>query len=1202
MPQLIEFEGRRHEFPDDFTQADIQRALNSTLRMPRSDQPIQVQGPDGSIVEFPAGTSNEEMTTALQKHYGGPGQTLPPLPPGYKLDPPATIPPLPPGYKLDRPVTDRALIAQLEGVPSAAKPGMFDDLIPKGRTFDFTSPEGKSYRVTGPKDATVEQAWHILQQQLSAQPPAQTAPKVSFDDLIPGQGASRQPTLVPVDHDPWAAFPDAKPPFDPSQPYQVIDNPAKPFRAGSVPPKLVPVDHDPFATQSPSARPNPFDKFDAVPVAPGVGVGAQNAAANGRLYVTPEQPKPIERPASILPSSVGGAVRDFQVGAQGVGKGLTDIVTGPFDLVAGAQNAAVSGINKLLGTNIPMATSASKLVERAVDATGIPVIDPATMSRSEKLAYDANRFGTQAVGTGAMLAQRAPQVAAATTRSETVPGRVLDHMARPYTEAPARTLVGDTIGGVGAGIAVNASDNYVPNDASVFGHYVGHSLKDVTNLLAPLAGASGANTLQASVEGLGGLIRNIASKTLSTAPAPIPLNPATKAPYSQSDVDRAAAKLQSSTTGSPRALAQDIRENAAALAKPEDGAVPLQASAMPTSALLSRDPGLIAAEQGARLRYSPDFVKRDQNVKAAAAERVKAMRDPEADLGSVMRRAAEARAERMNAAESDVLHREDAVNSLDRIRRDQGQPLTGIANSEAKANASRRLDRALVEETYLPARAEKNRLFETAPGRNEELPADDVFGAIDRIRAGANNQAPGTLPEDFMRRLNALRPQMIEHPPESGQIVNVGGPGTASGADLADLRKFIGPAQQQAQARGNFDLADNLGRLRAAINRTIEEAPGYAEANANYQQFAERFRPEPNDAMAKFTRAIDGGGQNIHGELNRGATPPSETAGRFLNSAENAATLPRALQGSPAMTAAETALRDHYRSSLAMSALNPDGTINPTRASAWANNHAEILAQFPAIRREFDDIIAQARRGEQLSTQARADLEAARTARKATEAEVDRSVIGTLLRQDPREAASSVLNDKYGGLKKLDEISALVRNDAEAQRGWKAAMSEVLADKVQGTRQVGETLEVQFARLAKEFKDNEAVLAKTFSPEEMNNLRQAHKILSYFKEAEKRATVGSDTAEKINIPGWAQLAVRHFKGDLAGGGLIKRFKLLLEMLPSNKQNADEIIHMAWFDPNVAAYLLERPVKNPNVPQYNIDLRRLIAAANASREN
>ncbi|PWE78868.1 hypothetical protein XF30_21095 [Bradyrhizobium sp. SUTN9-2] len=1029
MPQLVEFEGQRHEFPDDFTQAEIQRALSSRPRVP---------------------------------------QPMPPLPPGYKLDLPATVPPLPPGYRLD------------------------------------------------------------------------------------------------------------KPPFDPTPPF------------------------DQFDAVVPAQTPNPFDQFDASPPIATEPV----VIRNGRLVVTPANtaPKPIERPASVLPSSVGGAVRDFQVGAQGVGKGLTDIVTGPFDLVAGAQNLATTGINKLFGTNIPMATPASKLVEQAVDATGLPVIDPATMSRSEKLAYDANRFGTQAVGTGAMLARRAPQVAAATTRSDTVPGRILDHMARPYTEAPARTLVGDTIGGVGAGVAVNASDNYVPADASVFGHYVGHGLKDVTNVLAPLAGASGANTLQAGVDGLGGLIRNIASKTFTSAPAPIPLNPATKTPYSNSDVDRAAAKMQSAATGSPRALAQDIRENAARLAKPDDGAAPLQASAMPTSGLLSRDPGLIAAEQGARLKSAPDFIKRDQAVKAAAAERVEAMRDPEADLGAVMRRAAEARTERMNAAETDVLQREDAVSSLDQIRRDQGQPLSAIANSEAKANASRRLDRALVEETYIPARAEKNRQFDAAPGRNQELPADDVFGAIDRIRGQANDLAPGTLPEDFMRRLDALRPQMVEHPPGSGHMVNMGGPGTALGADLADLRKFIGPAQQQAQARGNFDLADNLGRLRTAINRTIEGAPGYADANANYRGFAERFRPEPNDPMAKFTRAIDRGGQNADGELNRGATPPSETASRFLSSPEAAATLPRALQGSRAMTAGETALRDHYRSSLAMSALNADGTINPIRASAWADNHADILAQFPAIRREFDDIVAQARRGEQMHSQARADLEAARTARNATEAEVDRSVIGTLIREDPSEAASNILNDKYGGSKKLDEISALVRNDAQAQRGWKAAVSEVLADKVQGTRQVGETLEVQFARLAKEFKDNEALLAKTFSPEEMNNLRQAHKILSYFKEAEKRATGGSDTAEKINIPGWAQLAVRHFKGDLAGGGLIKRFKLLLEMLPSNKQNADEIIHMAWFDPNVAAYLLERPIKNPNVPQYNIDLRRLIAAANASREN
>jgi hypothetical protein len=86
-------------------------------------------------------------------------------------------------------------------------------------------------------------------------------------------------------------------------------------------------------------------------------------------------------------------------------------------------------------------------------------------------------------------------------------------------------------------------------------------------------------------------------------------------------------------------------------------------------------------------------------------------------------------------------------------------PTPDLANSEAKANASRRLDNAVVEGNYVPARARKNEQFDTAPGRNDELPADDVFGAIDRIRHQANDLAPGTLPNDFMRRLDALRPR-----------------------------------------------------------------------------------------------------------------------------------------------------------------------------------------------------------------------------------------------------------------------------------------------------------------------------------------------------------------------------------------------------------------------------------------------------------
>jgi hypothetical protein len=258
------------------------------------------------------------------------------------------------------------------------------------------------------------------------------------------------------------------------------------------------------------------------------------------------------------------------------------------------------------------------------------------------------------------------------------------------------------------------------------------------------------------------------------------------------------------------------------------------------------------------------------------------------------------------------------------------------------------------------------------------------------------------LPNDFIRRLDALRPHID---PETGQ--NIGGPGSAGGGDLADLRKFIGPAREQAQRSGNFDLADNLGRLQRSINATIENAPGYAEANANYRQFADRFRPEPNDEGAKFTKAIDRSGMDAEGNPNRGATPPSETAGRFLSSPEKAAALQRIMDGAPNASQGQAAVRDYLRSDFATSALNADGTLNPARAASWAAHNADVLAQFPALRGEFDNIVATARRGEQLSTEAQRGLDEARANRKLTEAETDRSAIGTLLREDPRDVAQA---------------------------------------------------------------------------------------------------------------------------------------------------------------------------------------------------
>jgi hypothetical protein len=149
----------------------------------------------------------------------------------------------------------------------------------------------------------------------------------------------------------------------------------------------------------------------------------------------------------------------------------------------------------------------------------------------------------------------------------------------------------------------------------------------------------GANAVQGVAEDIGGLIRTMATRAFTSAPREIPVNPMAKAPYSGADVDRAAAQLQSAATGGPKALAQDVRENAELRRPVNVDETPIDASALPTSGLLSHDPGLVTLESGARSKSSPSFVKRDQNVKEAAAQRIEGLRDPEADLGSVLRRA-----------------------------------------------------------------------------------------------------------------------------------------------------------------------------------------------------------------------------------------------------------------------------------------------------------------------------------------------------------------------------------------------------------------------------------------------------------------------------------------------------------------------------------------------------------------------------------
>jgi hypothetical protein len=202
---------------------------------------------------------------------------------------------------------------------------------------------------------------------------------------------------------------------------------------------------------------------------------------------------------------------------------------------------------------------------------------------------------------------------------------------------------------------------------------------------------------------------------------------------------------------------------------------------------------------------------------------------------------------------------------------------------------------------------------------------------------------------------------------------------------------------------------------------------------------------------------------------------------------------------------------------------------------------------------------------------------------------------------DVRDMAANLFSG-YGGQKRLAEIKNLIGSNPAANEGFKSAVAEVLVKRITNTKEVGANYEVSYANLAKEFKNHEVLLSQVFDPPEMRNLRQGHKLLEYFKEAEKRAGVGSNTVETggslldSKAGKVYQLMLRHVYGTLEGGGMVARMRTALSLMPQNTQTIENIANLAFFDPQVAAYLLGKKVRSFESIGPNAYLKRAIAAA------
>lgn len=526
---------------------------------------------------------------------------------------------------------------------------------------------------------------------------------------------------------------------------------------------------------------------------------------------------------------------------------------------------------------------------------------------------------------------------------------------------------------------------------------------------------------------------------------------------------------------------------------------------------------------------------------------------------------------------------------------------------------------------------------------------ESVSGLPPRIQA---ELIPGPLLDDLERlaprieQRTTTSPILDEYgaPIQRTEEVNTGGTGTMSFADMNRMRPALSAAEQRAQDAGQYTLADHLRALKDEITAAGERlarsgTPAGDRAAAALDNFQERVVPN-------FRRGAGGAfDTDIKRDRTGVATRPSDTAERFLTRPEDAQDLMRigALRGTQGELAARA--REWLFDRLVSTGVARNGAIDPARLTRWRNINDALLGEIPGLRDEVNGMVGLARRGAAQSADSQAALTAAeqratrefrleenrardmargaetgaraaartaadranltyqsvesesRAATRAADAQarqVDEGIrqgpLGVVERREPRQAVEAVLGSGAPA-RNMRGLVAEIGSDPKAVAGLKNAVANHLMNRV--TTALGDRMG---QRAKKVFDQNREALAEVYTPEEMNRLQRAQKLVEPLDNLKVQATSGSATAERATNSKWLpwEVIAKLRYGMLKGGGMIANAKKAVGALKGDTLDAVERIQlMATFDPEVAQYLLTMKTAPPSSPGYNKALQGLL---------
>ena len=894
----------------------------------------------------------------------------------------------------------------------------------------------------------------------------------------------------------------------------------------------------------------------------------------------------IEDATPSLPDNSGASVPVYL--GQRANRALADIAGAPIDLSTMALNAGLSladlaarpfgsSVDARVPGNGPGSSDwIADNVASAYEGAGGTVVGKDEVSPGVQLAGEAVRYGTGAALPSMALAGGGKQAAQAVGGAG---GRVLDVLSDAYRGNAAKQIIGDTAAGAGSGVGMESYDDFMPQSAQ-------DAIGPLGKILAAIVGGVGGGTV-AAIGGAGANGLRAKYEGMTTKPDPsTPIDGATGLPYAGRDMDMAARIAQNQPTNLAQAV-DNIDTNQ------RDFQQFASRSEMPTTGMMADDIGMALQERTARTKEAQRFAERDSARNSLADQRIDDTVPRGADGRAMVDAATRQYDDTLASARQSVegARGKAAAADADLARQNADLREFGVRQGEASAgldDAYRTAQRA--------GQTEKNARYDAIP---DETPVSGqrLYEEMQAIEGSVPRAARSST--EYANTSYRIRELLNEVDPATGdtKIRDI------TYGDAKVLKAEVSALRKEAVAAGR-DVG-YLDKINSMLSGVIDEVNPEA-ARYYREEYAPKFKTgRAGEYTAAMKRAVRTGEESS-------GTRPTEFGGKMLTKPEDAAALQRAIDVNGNPVTAENATKWMLGDLAKSNVLTDKAEVRFDRFKSWANKNKAVIDQFPDMRRRVDDELSRAEQGGRLSKNLAKDVLDAETQLEKTGTDLRRSALHKVLDAEPKKAISAIMEGRNPPAQ-MAELAARLKGDQKATDGLKAATRDWIRGKVRTTaRNVGnaDSEKISRAKLDTLFSDHENTLAKVYSPEEMNALRQAHKLTDIVANIDVRASAGSESFEKFLAANkdtvnkrWrmAEAALKAKYGMLKGGGAFRTLRLFVDALPNDTKSVENILFEMHFNPDLAKHLLTRNVREIGTPAWNGKLNRLIAAASGNRD-